>query len=157
MTTSTIVWIVVAVAALLIIGAIVALGAAAGAGKPGLTASASRFSKTPQRWNAVKRSARDRRAGAGRTGGGRSKGGRSCAAAGARRHHQSEAAASREHVNAKAQQADQLDPRGREAEDPGQHEQPHRESHRSHVEQTSETTPGAAEDRSTATTHDATT
>jgi hypothetical protein len=43
------------------------------------------------------------------------------------------------------QQAEQLDPRNRKAEDSGRHEQPHRD-------QTSE----AAEDRSTAT-HDATT
>jgi FtsZ-interacting cell division protein ZipA len=66
--------------------------------------------------------------------------------------HQSEAAAARDQVKAKVQQADQLDPRNRKAEDSGLHEQPHRESDRSLREQT----PEAAEDRSTAT-HDATT
>jgi hypothetical protein len=69
--------------------------------------------------------------------------------------HQSEAAAGRDEVNAQWQHADQLDPRSREAENRGQHEEPHPGSYPSEGVHTSETTYEAAEGRHTAR-HDAT-
>jgi hypothetical protein len=61
--------------------------------------------------------------------------------------HQSEAAAARDQVNAKLEEADRLDPRTRKSDDSGRHEQPHRDSDGSQMGQVSEAPTTRAADR----------
>ncbi|MBO0863639.1 MAG: hypothetical protein J2P16_01015 [Mycobacterium sp.] len=151
MTTSTIVWIVVAVVvAVLVIAAIIALGARdrrrrreaeANRIRQGVIEDAATVKRrealgeeTAAKARAAQAEAEVKAAEASRL---------QERAAG----HQSEAATGRDQVNAQLQHADHLDPRGRQAEDRGQHEAPHPGSYQSEGGQTPETSYEATENR----------